>query len=336
MIFFLVTINSIYVFAFSNSLDNYYIPIFSELNYAIPLLYGPLFLFYAKALTTKNYIFKKLDYVHFVPFVLFFFILMIPLVTNLELPKTSQFGYPLIKLVLAPFYLFSVILLLNNYKKKLLEAYSYEIEVNLMWLNWITIGGIILWLIGSVSYVYNLFVVDNRILLYDYYTLSFLAFYLFALAFVAFRKTDMFNKEVIKQPLIPKLEEDIPEPIETQIKESNTTEEINLDLEKLKALMDTEAPYLDPLLTLHKLSTLTQIPAYRLTKVLKQSLESSFYDYINTYRVNKVKEKMQAGEAKRLSLLGIAMESGFNSKASFNRVFKKMEGQTPTQYLDSI
>ena len=261
---------------------------------------------------------------------------MIPLVTNLELPKTSQFGYPLIKLVLAPFYLFSVILLLNNYKKKLLEAYSYEIEVNLMWLNWITIGGIILWLIGSVSYVYNLFVVDNRILLYDYYTLSFLAFYLFALAFVAFRKTDMFNKEVIKQPLIPKLEEDIPEPIETQIKESNTTEEINLDLEKLKALMDTEAPYLDPLLTLHKLSTLTQIPAYRLTKVLKQSLESSFYDYINTYRVNKVKEKMQAGEAKRLSLLGIAMESGFNSKASFNRVFKKMEGQTPTQYLDSI
>ncbi len=336
MIFFLITINSLYVFAFSNSVNIYYVPIFSELNYAIPLLYGPLYLFYSRALTTKDYLFKKLDYAHFLPFVLFFFILLIPLVTNLELPQTSQFGYPLIKLVLAPFYLFSVILLINNYKKKLLEEYSYEIEVNLMWLNWITIGGIILWLIGSVSYVYNLFVIDNRILLYDYYTLSFLAFYLFALAFIAFRKTDIFNREVVKQPKLPKLEEDITEPVQTQNEESNTTDEINLDLEKLQRLMETDAPYLDPLLTLHKLSTLTQIPAYRLTKVLKQSLESSFYDYINTYRVNTVKEKMKAGEAKRLSILGIAMESGFNSKASFNRVFKKMEGQTPTQYMKEI
>jgi len=338
MIFLLVTINSLYVFAFSNyssSTATYYVPIFSELNYAIPLLYGPLFWFYSKALTTKDYVFKKLDYVHFVPFIVFFIILLIPLVSNLKLPQTSQFGYPLIKLVLTPFYLFSVILILNNYKKKLLEEYSYEIEVNLMWLNWITIGGIILWLIGSISYVYNLFVVDNRILLYDYYTLSFLAFFLFALAFIAFRKTDIFNKEVAQQP---KLKEEVLESkvVESTTTESESSEEANQDLEKLQTLMDTETPYLDPLLTLNKLSSLAQIPAYRLTKVLKQNLDSSFYDYINTYRVNTVKEKMQAGEAKRLSILGIALESGFNSKASFNRVFKKIEGMTPTQYMKSL
>ena len=335
-IFFLITINCIYVFAFSNysgSAPNFYIPIFSELNFAIPLLYGPLYLFYSKALTTEDYKFKKVNYVHFLPFVLFFIILLVPLVSNLKLPKTSQFGYPLIKLVLTPYYLFSVIILLNNYKKKLLEEYSYEVEVNLIWLNWITIGGIILWLIGSVSYVYNLFVVDNRILLYDYYTLSFLAFFLFALAFIAIRKTDLFSAEIAKRP---KLKETVLQPTKVEAEPKSSTEESNKDLEKLQSLMDSESPYLDPLLTLNKLSELAEIPAYRLTKILKTNLESSFYDYINTYRVKTVKEKMQSGEAKRLSILGIAYESGFNSKASFNRVFKKIEGMTPTQYMKGL
>lgn len=333
VIFLLVTVNSAFVFAFANSTGAYYVPIFSELNYAIPLLYGPLFWFYTKALTTQGYKFKSVDYVHFLPFLLFFAIILVPVFTSYNLPKT-QLGYPLIKLVISPFYLFSVIIMIRKYHAKLLEEYSYELEINLIWLNWIVIGGLILWVIGSASYVYNLFVQDNRILLYDYYTLSFLAIYLFALAFVAFRYTDIFVKESAPHQEIKKVILDAaPQEVKTETIEDN---DFTVELNKLETLMLESSPYLDPLLTLNKLATLSGIPSYRLSSVLKSSINRNFYDYINKYRVEKVKALLAEGQAEKLSLLGIAMESGFNSKASFNRVFKNMTGKTPTQYLKTL
>ena len=65
-------------------------------------------------------------------------------------------------------------------------------------------------------------------------------------------------------------------------------------------------------------------------------MNSSFYEFINTHRVEKVKELLKEGRAEQLSILGVAEESGFNSKASFNRIFKKATGLTPSAYLKSL
>ena len=67
--------------------------------------------------------------------------------------------------------------------------------------------------------------------------------------------------------------------------------------------------------------------------MLNTSLNQNFYDFINTYRVSEVKRRLDEGEAENFSILGIAEECGFNSKASFNRVFKKITGTTPTGYM---
>ena len=62
----------------------------------------------------------------------------------------------------------------------------------------------------------------------------------------------------------------------------------------------------------------------------------NFNEFINHYRVEACKAKILAGETIHLSLLGIAFECGFNSKATFNRTFKKLTGSTPSQFSKSV
>ena len=59
---------------------------------------------------------------------------------------------------------------------------------------------------------------------------------------------------------------------------------------------------------------------------------NNFYDFINSYRVKEVQNRLEGGDSEVYSLLAIALESGFNSKSSFNAVFKKHTGMTPSQY----
>ncbi|WP_299530239.1 AraC family transcriptional regulator [Ulvibacterium sp.] len=70
-----------------------------------------------------------------------------------------------------------------------------------------------------------------------------------------------------------------------------------------------------------------------LSQTINIGLGKTFNDFINELRVNEVKKKMHNPKYDHLNYLGIAMESGFNSKATFNRAFKKFTGENPTTYL---
>ena len=61
----------------------------------------------------------------------------------------------------------------------------------------------------------------------------------------------------------------------------------------------------------------------------------SFYDLINDYRVETVKQKMRSSESRQFTLLALAFDSGFKSKTSFNRVFKQKTGMSPSQYYEA-
>ena len=312
-------------------MDFYHVPYFSELNYAIPLLYGPLLWFYTRALTNINFSFKGKDYLHFGPFVIFLLLIISPLFTGVDILISKHVGYPLIKLIITPFYLFSVLLILQNYRQQLKNAYSYTMKINLYWLSWITLGAVILWVIATLGFCFNTFSGSPKTLLYDYYVLSFLGVFLFALAFVAFRRTDIFTQSM--EDLSPKKIdfESLEPPKEVKIEEHNP-----IELERLQKVMMEEKPYLDPLLSINKLAEVAKIPQYKISKMLNNSLNQNFYDFVNGYRIEEIKTRLKNGEAESFSILGIAMDSGFNSKASFNRVFKKMTGETPSTYLKSL
>jgi len=76
-----------------------------------------------------------------------------------------------------------------------------------------------------------------------------------------------------------------------------------------------------------------QTNASILSKAINQGFEISFNDFINHYRIEAVNEKLETGEQKTQTLLGIAYECSFNSKATFNRAFKKATGQSPKDWI---
>lgn len=111
-------------------------------------------------------------------------------------------------------------------------------------------------------------------------------------------------------------------------------EEIAALKERLYDVLETEKPYLNDSLTLADLAALIPISDKKLSELLNKHVCISFYDLINNYRVETVKEKMRSREAEQFTLLAIGFDSGFKSKTSFNRVFKQKTGVSPSQYYD--
>ena len=100
----------------------------------------------------------------------------------------------------------------------------------------------------------------------------------------------------------------------------------------LLALMKRERPYRDPDLTLSALADRLDTTPHKLSEVLNTELSQTFYDFVNSYRVEDVRRRLAASDSKHLNVLTLAMEAGFASKSTFNQVFKKQTGQTPSTY----
>lgn len=107
-------------------------------------------------------------------------------------------------------------------------------------------------------------------------------------------------------------------------------------LDQLDRLMIEKKPYLDPMLTLPQLATLLELTPHRLSQLLNQFRGESFSDFVNRFRVEHFKRAVNDPANAHLSLLAIAFDSGFNSKAAFNAIFKKTTGLTPSEFKDGI
>ena len=105
-------------------------------------------------------------------------------------------------------------------------------------------------------------------------------------------------------------------------------------LRELQRIMEADKAYLDPELTLPELSKRLAVSPNHLSQVINGELNKAFFDFINEFRVQEAKKLLRSPEARHLSILGIAMDAGFNSKNAFYLSFKKCTGMTPSQYRD--
>lgn len=102
---------------------------------------------------------------------------------------------------------------------------------------------------------------------------------------------------------------------------------------RLEELMEEEKLYLDSELTLQGLCDRLQANRQYVSETLNSHLGKNFYDFVNDYRIAEFQRLVRNPANSHLTILALAYESGFNSKATFNAVFKKKTGLTPSAYL---
>ncbi len=113
-------------------------------------------------------------------------------------------------------------------------------------------------------------------------------------------------------------------------------EEIVFWKHKIETLIQAEKLYQNPELSLTEIAKKLQTNTSIISKAINQGFQMNFNDFINNYRIEAVKELFAKGEHKKSTLLGIAFDCGFNSKATFNRAFKKNTNYSPKEYLNTI
>lgn len=109
-----------------------------------------------------------------------------------------------------------------------------------------------------------------------------------------------------------------------------------LIINELKRCMEEKKPYLNAELKLADLASEINYPLHEISQVLNQDLNQSFSDFVNKYRVEEVKKRMEDKAYAKFTFIAIAQQCGFNSKTSFYRIFKNETGKTPADYVRDI
>ncbi len=109
-------------------------------------------------------------------------------------------------------------------------------------------------------------------------------------------------------------------------------EEANKILQKINQQLNLKKIYLEDDISLQNFAKRIDISSHKLSQVINEKMKLSFWDLINSYRIEDAKRMLCRAEKKESTILDIAYEVGFNSNVSFNRAFKKITRLTPTQY----
>lgn len=103
----------------------------------------------------------------------------------------------------------------------------------------------------------------------------------------------------------------------------------------LKSLMKNEKLFLNPELNLAMLSSQSGLTEKEISLALNRKLKKNFYYFVNEYRVDEVKKRLGNSKYENLKIMSIAYDCGFNSKATFNRIFKKFTNESPKAFRNS-
>jgi AraC-like DNA-binding protein len=145
----------------------------------------------------------------------------------------------------------------------------------------------------------------------------------------------------IAQKPILQLEQEpllVPQPAEERGKTKYQRSTLNPEaaaaiLQRMEAAMQGQKLYLEPELTLPMLAEAVQSPSYHVSQVLSEHLGKNFFEYVNTCRIEEAKQMLLDPKKQHYTILAIAFDSGFNSKTTFNKVFKRYTGQTPSEFV---
>ena len=102
----------------------------------------------------------------------------------------------------------------------------------------------------------------------------------------------------------------------------------------LLELMEKKKPYRNSELTLNELAAMISVTPHNLSEVINTRLRKNFFDFVNEHRLEDVIENLKNPGKSHIKVLSIAFDAGFNSKSTFNTIFKKQMGKTPSQFRE--
>jgi AraC-like DNA-binding protein len=297
------------------------------------LLIAPLSWMYAATLTGRNVYVRFKWAIHFIPFLL---IILFSLTVG-----AGQTGKGFIhdhKKILYIIFWAMVVLQFAGYQydiqkkwmkhRQLIQQEVSNIEnVNVSWVQFY----LIVLLLISLFFLVSLFTAIHweHIRLLSKATALVFSLSVFALCFMGILQRDIFD--TIKKDKLPELSvaDQAPPPVQL-------TKPDQPLIDKLVGYMTAKKPYLNPELSLNTLAKELKISRGQLSQLINDGLGENFYDFINKYRVEEVKKLMADPEMAHFNLLGLAFEAGFKSKSTFNLIFKRFTGLTPTEYRKNI
>jgi AraC-like DNA-binding protein len=309
---------------------------------SLNILHGAILLVYVKSLIGKNYSIGRAELVHFIPFIVLVgakFLMQnvwhlyccqeegsCACSNNIYLRLISWYKI----LVVGAYVIYSLILYL---KAKKTDLYLLGLSTQTKW--WVAtvvFGSFTLFCLIialELVQVLSIYQITDKMLVIN------ILISIFAILFIYIGNKYAF--------LLSKVSAGVENPkkksiisIKAQTEEGLIDPKFERIYKEVDQLMKEQHLYLEPELTLAMVSERIKVPSTVISQAIKIFTNQSFPSYINMYRVNMVIEKMNSPLFKTYTILSLALESGFNSKASFNRIFKQQKGVTPSEYANQL
>ncbi|MCB0642727.1 MAG: helix-turn-helix transcriptional regulator, partial [Phaeodactylibacter sp.] len=301
----------------------------------LPLVHGPFLLLYTYYLIYPEQTWDRRSWLHFLPFLAYqiyasFAFFFIPAADKLVFmqqllagnPPLHLFIWGQIKAVQGLVYMILILVLLRRHQIRLQANFSNTEALNLRWLRILATGLLIIYALALVN---TLLVWQWNLNLEAMIGLAATLFVLLA-GFFAMRQGTLFGPEVSPQRLVP----------EKYMQSRLTQTDVLEQKRRVQTYLEEEEPYLNPDFSIQQLSDALGLPVRDLSQVINEGFQKNFFTLINGYRIEVVKERIRSQEFEHLTLLAIGLSCGFNSKTTFNTVFKKMTDQTPSQFKKTL
>lgn len=249
-----------------------------------------------------------------------------------ELLAMSTFAFMVIWIVQSSFYIYLIISRLITYRRELKQLFASNDKREMGWLFFIISAISVAWLLAFCALLLSFSGEANdalsNTLLLAYFAL------LWLMSFWGLRQKPGFSERYLQQEDLDAIAsltslEEAPAKYHRSGLDEARCERI---AEKIEQVMKAKSLYLNPDLSLKLLATeVAEKPNY-VSQVLNQKLNSSFFDYVNSYRIEHSKQLISEN---KLPIIEVAFASGFNAKSSFYKAFKMKTGQTPKQFAAS-
>jgi len=326
-------------------------PLLNILAVYLPMLEGVFTYVYVRTVTAKKNKFDKINLLHGIPYLIFTIILSALVFFNensssTEVIKDMYLNVPpfievtgFFNSFVGPIYIVLSWLLLQKHRKNILKDFSYTEEIDLKWLKYLVLSMGMVWIIVVITNVLSHFsgvITEKMATDLIYYSVAIVIFFE---GYFGIKQQIIYSPSNNNDPAVL--------PLTTEIKESNKEkntesryiksglkkEESEKYLQSLLEYMKEDSPYINGKLSLKQVAQKMDISTNYLSQVINENLKKNFFDFVNEYRVNLVKQKMKDPTNSQYTLLALAYDCGFNSKSSFNVIFKKNTGLTPSEYL---